>query len=126
MRGWLLRFLRLVTYCLSVLKDCYVKWPAEQVWQWALNFYQAVEPATRDRIDEEQFRRHFELMGAQRHLKAAGIFARLNHRDGKPGYLKDIPRTLSYIVDLGSRYAELGFLVSLIEERVLPMMKGDS
>ena len=110
----------------SLLKDCYVKWPAEQVWQWALNFYDAVEPATRDRIDEEQFRRHFELMGAQRHLKAAGIFARLDHRDGKPGYLKDIPRTLSYIVDLGSRYAELGFLVSLIEERVLPMMKGDS
>jgi aminoglycoside/choline kinase family phosphotransferase len=107
----------------SLLKDCYVKWPAEQVWQWALDFYNAVEPSMRERIDEEQFRRYFELTGVQRHLKAAGIFARLNHRDGKPGYLNDIPRTLSYIVDLGERYEEIGFLVNLIEERVLPGMK---
>jgi len=107
----------------SLLKDCYVKWPAEQVWQWALDFYNAVEPSMRERIDEEQFRRYFELTGVQRHLKAAGIFARLNHRDGKPGYLNDIPRTLSYIVDLGERYEEIGFLINLIEERVLPGMK---
>lgn len=107
----------------SLLKDCYVKWPAEQVWQWALDFYNAVEPSMRERIDEEQFRRYFELTGVQRHLKAAGIFARLDHRDGKPGYLNDIPRTLSYIVDLGERYEEIGFLINLIEERVLPGMK---
>jgi aminoglycoside/choline kinase family phosphotransferase len=107
----------------SLLKDCYVKWPAEQVWQWALDFYNAVEPSMRERIDEEQFRRYFELTGVQRHLKAAGIFARLDHRDGKPRYLNDIPRTLSYIVDLGERYEEIGFLISLIEERVLPGMK---
>jgi aminoglycoside/choline kinase family phosphotransferase len=74
----------------------------------------------RSRVDEEQFRRYFELMGVQRHLKAAGIFCRLNHRDGKAGFLGDIPRTLSYIVDLGPRYPELGFLVDLIEQRVLP------
>lgn len=116
-----------LTYDLaSLLKDCYVKWPAEQVWQWALDFYNAVDLSTRDRIDEEQFRRYFELMGAQRHLKAAGIFARLNHRDGKSGYLNDIPRTLSYIVDLGRRYKELEFLIRLIEERVLPGMKANS
>jgi aminoglycoside/choline kinase family phosphotransferase len=77
----------------------------------------------RERIDEEQFRRYFELTGVQRHLKAAGIFARLDHRDGKPRYLNDIPRTLSYIVDLGERYEEIGFLINLIEERVLPGMK---
>jgi len=110
----------------SLLKDCYVKWPAEQVWQWALDFYKAIEPSMRDRIGEQQFRRYFELMGAQRHLKAAGIFARLSHRDGKPGFLNDIPRTLSYIVDLGQRYEELGFLIDLIEERVLPGMKGNA
>jgi N-acetylmuramate 1-kinase len=107
----------------SLLKDCYLKWPAEQIWQWALDFYKAAEPAIRDSIEEDQFRRYFELMGAQRHLKAAGIFARLNHRDGKPGYLRDIPRTLSYIVDLSGRYEELGFLINLIEDRVLPGMK---
>lgn len=110
----------------SLLKDCYVKWPAEQIWQWALDFYRAIEATMRDRVEEAQFRRYFELMGAQRHLKAAGIFARLNHRDGKSGYLQDIPRTLSYIVDLGGRYEELEFLVNLIEERVLPGMKGNS
>ena len=114
-----------LTYDLvSLLKDCYVKWPADRVWQWARHFYNGLEAPLRDRIDEEQFRRYFELMGVQRHLKAAGIFARLNHRDGKPAYLLDVPRTLSYIVDLCPRYDELGFLVSLIEERVLPGMQS--
>lgn len=109
-----------LTYDLvSLLKDCYVQWPPEQVWQWALDFYNGIDAKVRDRIDEEQFRRYFELMGVQRHLKAAGIFARLNHRDGKPGYLADIPRTLSYVVESGPRYPELDFLVDLIESRVL-------
>ena len=112
-----------LTYDLvSLLKDCYVQWPAEQVWQWALDFYSGVDASVRERVDEGQFRRYFELMGVQRHLKAAGIFARLNHRDGKSGYLGDIPRALSYIVELGPRYDELAFLVGLIEERVLPGM----
>ncbi|MDH3777715.1 MAG: phosphotransferase [Gammaproteobacteria bacterium] len=106
----------------SLLKDCYVQWPAEQVWQWALEFYNGLDAAVRERIDEEQFRRYFELMGAQRHLKAAGIFARLCHRDGKSAYLEDVPRTLSYIVELGPRYPELGFVIELIESRVLPGM----
>jgi len=110
-----------LTYDLvSLLKDCYVQWPADQVWQWALDFRKGLSEETQDRIDEEQFRRYFELMGVQRHLKAAGIFARLNHRDGKPGYLADVPRTLSYIVELGPRYAELEFLIELIETRLLP------
>ncbi len=110
-----------LTYDLvSLLKDCYVKWPAGQLRQWALDFYNSLEPAMRERVDEEQFQRYFDLMGVQRHLKAAGIFARLNHRDGKPGYMLDIPRTLSYIVDLAPRYEELAFLVELIEARVLP------
>ncbi len=116
-----------LTYDLaSLLKDCYVKWPAQQIWRWALTFYEALDSTTRERIDKERFRRYFELMGTQRHLKAAGIFARLNHRDGKPAYLEDVPRTLSYIVDLSGRYEELEFLIELIEERVHPGMKGDS
>jgi aminoglycoside/choline kinase family phosphotransferase len=110
-----------LTYDLvSLLKDCYVKWPADQVWQWALDFYGKLDASMRTRVDERQFRRYFELTGVQRHLKAAGIFTRLNHRDGKAGFMRDIPRTLSYIVDLGPRYAELEFLVELIEKRVLP------
>jgi len=116
-----------LTYDLvSLLKDCYIKWPPEQVWQWALDYYNGIDASIRERISEEQFRRHFDLMGAQRHLKAAGIFARLKHRDGKPGYLADIPRTLSYVVDLGSRYEELEFVVRLIEEHVLPGMESST
>ena len=60
-------------------------------------------------------------MGVQRHLKAAGIFCRLNHRDGKPGYLADVPRTLEYVTELGNRYEELELLVELIRERILPV-----
>lgn len=112
-----------LTYDLvSLLKDCYVRWPAEQVRQWALQFYRGLDRSMRARVDERQFCRYFELMGVQRHVKAAGIFARLNHRDGKSAYLADIPRTLSYIVELGPQYDELQFLVRLIEERVMPGM----
>ncbi len=114
-----------LTYDLvSLLKDCYVQWPAEQVWRWALDFYNGLDAEIRENTDEELFCRHFELMGVQRHIKAAGIFARLNHRDGKPGYLRDIPRTLSYIVELAPRYPELSFLTDLIESRVLPGLDG--
>ena len=110
-----------LTYDLvSLLKDAYLCWPAEQVWQWALDFYNGIETKVRERIDEAQFRRYFELMGVQRHVKVAGIFARLNHRDGKSGYIDDIPRTLGYIVEMAPRYTELEFLMNLIEERVLP------
>lgn len=115
-----------LTYDLvSLLKDCYVRWPAEQVRQWALDYYHALDASLREQVDELLFRRYFELMGVQRHLKAAGIFARLNHRDGKPAYLADIPRTLSYIVDLGEQYRELGFLADLINRQVLPALGRD-
>lgn len=114
-----------LTYDLvSLLKDCYVKWPADQVWQWALDFYQGLEGALRESVDEAQFRRYFELMGVQRHLKAAGIFARLNHRDGKSVYLGDVPLTLSYVIDVAPRYPELAPLAKLIETRVLPGMQA--
>lgn len=115
-----------LTYDLvSLLKDCYVRWPADTIWQWALQFYNELEGSLRERLSEAEFRRSFELMGVQRHLKAAGIFCRLNHRDGKSAYLADIPRTLSYVVELGPDYEELGFLVALIEGRVLPAF-GDA
>ena len=114
-----------LTYDLvSLLKDCYVKWPAERVSQWVMDFYRGLAPELCESVCEAQFRRYFELMGVQRHLKAAGIFARLNHRDGKPVYLGDIPRTLSYITDLAPRYEELADLAELIETRILPGMSA--
>jgi aminoglycoside/choline kinase family phosphotransferase len=105
-----------------LLKDCYVRWPAEQVRRWALDFYAMLQRARGPQPDQVTFLRQFELMGVQRHLKAAGIFARLNHRDGKPGYLADIPRTLQYIVELGPRHAELDFIARLIDDKCLPAL----
>ena len=104
----------------SLLKDCYVRWPADQVRAWALNYYEKLSDNTRTQIDEQQFLRYFELMGVQRQLKAAGIFCRLSHRDGKNWYLNDVPRTLEYIIEIGPRHEDLSFLVRLIEEQVLP------
>jgi len=108
----------------SLLKDCYIAWPQEKVSRWALSFYRAREAELADSIDEETFMRHFELMGVQRQLKAAGIFARLHHRDRKSSYLMDIPRTLNYIVEIAPRYPELDFLAKLIRERILPALAG--
>ncbi len=114
-----------VTYDLvSLLKDCYISWPREQVREWVFGYYElALQSGVLRNEHEESFLRWFDLMGVQRHLKASGIFARLNIRDGKPGYLKDIPRTLNYIVDLGEDYPELNSLAGLLSERVLPALK---
>ena len=108
----------------SLLKDCYIKWPAGRIAQWVGDYYGLLDETMRARITQQDFVRAFELTGVQRHLKAAGIFCRLNHRDGKPGYLADIPRTLSYIVDIAPRYGELGFLVQLVTERCLPQLEA--
>ena len=109
-----------VTYDLvSLLKDCYIKWPRERVNSWALGFYYQQEQTE---IDEAGFLRWFDLMGVQRHLKASGIFTRLYHRDNKSGYLHDIPRTLSYIVDLETDYPELEFLIELLINDVIPVL----
>lgn len=114
-----------LTYDLvSLLKDCYLSWPDERVTGWMRGFYDRIPPAMQARVGIDGFARYFELMGVQRHLKAAGIFARLSHRDGKNAYLADVPRTLSYIVALGERYPSLSFLINLITERILPKLEA--
>jgi aminoglycoside/choline kinase family phosphotransferase len=110
-----------ITYDLvSLLKDCYISWPRSQLDQWLAGFYARIDADLRRQVGEREFRRFYDLMGVQRHLKAAGIFARLNLRDGKAGYMADIPRTLGYILRLSEDYAELDFLVRLVGERCLP------
>ncbi len=103
-----------ITYDLvSLLKDCYIAWPRASMLNWVNAF------AERNPLVEQAdaaFIRDFEFMGVQRHLKASGIFARLNHRDGKPGYLDDIPRVLAYIYDTSARYPQLHPLHELLEE----------
>ena len=116
-----------LTYDLvSLLKDCYVRWPAEHVHEWALYYYQQLNEKIRRQVDAQQFFRYFELTGVQRQLKAAGIFCRLSHRDGKSWYLEDVTRTLAYIVEISPHYEELSYLQRLIEERVLPVWDSAS
>ncbi len=113
-----------VTYDLvSLLRDCYIRWPRERVDDWAWGYFDlAVQSGILRESHERSFQRWFDLMGMQRQLKAAGIFARLDRRDGKPGYLADIPRTLGYLVEVAPDYAELAPLGEWIETRVLPAL----
>jgi aminoglycoside/choline kinase family phosphotransferase len=107
-----------ITYDLvSLLRDCYISWPTEQVKAWALHYRdQAVANELMAPTQDQQFLRWFDLMGIQRHLKAVGIFSRLNHRDGKPGYLDDIPRTLNYVLKIAPGYEETERLVGLLND----------
>jgi len=117
-----------LTYDLvSLLRDCYIAWPHERVHGWVRSFAQQARAAGLEVADDAgQLLRWFDFMGVQRHLKAIGIFARLWHRDGKPGYLKDIPRTLNYVCDVSARYPELQPLNVLITSRVLPAMNASA
>lgn len=111
-----------VTYDLvSLLRDCYIAWPRARVEGWVKGYHaRALESGIPVGEDEAQFLAWFDLMGVQRHLKATGIFARLYHRDGKPGYLPDIPRTLGYVLDVAARHAELEPLAALLHELRIP------
>ncbi len=103
----------------SLLKDCYIAWPRARVESWVLEFRARLlahgGPAGGS---ETEFLRWFDLIGVQRHIKVLGIFCRLWYRDGKPGYLPDLPRTLDYVRGASAHYAELGALARFIEERV--------
>ena len=109
-----------ITYDLvSLLRDCYIAWPRSRVESWALAYWTRLRSLGLTGLGEgATFLRWFDLMGVQRHLKAAGIFARLYHRDGRPGYLQNIPRTLAYVLEASERYRELAGLRELLRTRV--------
>lgn len=114
-----------ITYDLvSLLRDCYIAWPRSQVENWVSQYYrQARSEGVLENVSEAQFLNWFDLMGIQRHLKASGIFARLNYRDGKSAYLEDIPRTLGYVIDVGKDYPVLRPFIELIQ-RVITVDKA--
>jgi aminoglycoside/choline kinase family phosphotransferase len=109
-----------LTYDLvSLLRDCYIAWPQEQIRHWVLYHLAQLEKHSFNSIpDEATFLRWFDLTGVQRHLKAAGLFVRLKLRDGKTGFWQDIPRTLNYVVDITSNYPELDYLNKLIKRQL--------
>ncbi len=112
-----------ITYDLvSLLRDCYITWPPEQVEQWRTNYFARLFDAGLIDCSVEQFHRWFDLMGLQRHLKAIGIFSRLHLRDGKSGYLDDIPRTLNYVRTVCKDYPELALLDEFLQHQVIPKL----
>lgn len=107
-----------ITYDLvSLLKDAYISWDEDKVLDWVVRYWQGARaaglPVPGDIAD---FYRDFEWMGVQRHLKVLGIFARLYHRDGKDGYLKDMPLVMDYLRRACNRYRELRPLLRLLDE----------
>jgi len=111
-----------ITYDLaSLLRDAYIVWPEEQQLDWAIRYWQdahaAFLPVAADFAD---FWRDFEWMGLQRHLKVLGIFARLYYRDGKAGYLNDLPVVLDYAQSVALRYVALAPLARLFKRLQTP------
>ncbi len=104
----------------SLLKDCYIAWPRARVVGWVAAFRaRLLAHGGESGASEAEFLRWFDLVGVQRHIKVLGIFCRLWYRDGKPGYLPDLPRTLAYVREVCAQHAPLAALGRLLEERVV-------
>jgi aminoglycoside/choline kinase family phosphotransferase len=107
-----------ITYDLvSLLRDAYIQWDEEMVLDWAIRYWERARRAGLPvNPDVDKFYQDFEFMGLQRHLKVLGIFARLYHRDGKDGYLKDLPLVMEYTRKTAGRYKALAPLIMLLDE----------
>ncbi|MDR7088029.1 aminoglycoside phosphotransferase family protein [Cellvibrio fibrivorans] len=117
-----------VTYDLvSLLRDCYLHWPAEKVTGWALDYrQQAISANIIPDVSETEFLRWFDWLGLQRHIKVLGIFARLNLRDGKTGYLNDLPLVIRYTLEVAEQYPELKAFVTWFKQTLLPLAQQQS
>jgi aminoglycoside/choline kinase family phosphotransferase len=107
-----------VTYDIACLmRDAFLSWDEEFVLDITVRYWEkALKAGLPVDSDFGEFYRAVEWMGLQRHLKVAGIFARLTLRDGKPKYLADAPRFIAYIRATTRRYRELGPLARLVDE----------
>ncbi|HEV2284731.1 MAG TPA: phosphotransferase [Steroidobacteraceae bacterium] len=110
----------------SLLKDCYIAWPRARVVEWVSGYRAQLCAAggagSLAGASEAQFLRWFDLIGVQRHIKVLGIFCRLWYRDGKRGYLADLPRVLAYVREACALYGELASLGRFLAERVAPQL----
>lgn len=112
-----------VTYDLaSLLRDCYIRWPRERVERWALAYAATAEAAgVLEPVAPETFLRWFDWMGLQRHIKVLGLFPRLYLRDGKQGYLPDLPLVIRYALEVADRYPELKPFADWFRAALLPL-----
>jgi aminoglycoside/choline kinase family phosphotransferase len=118
-------FMGPLTYDLvSLLRDCYIDWPDADVEQWALQYWRKWQQMQQEHhISEQTFLRWFDWMGIERHIKALFTFARKRVRDHQASYLKHIPRTLNYIIQVSGRYPELKELHDYYQQIVLPTVE---
>jgi len=107
-----------ITYdVVSLMRDAFLSWDEERVLDWSARYWEKAKRAQLPvAADFAEFWRAFEWMGLQRHLKVLGIFARINYRDGKPKYLADTPRFITYASSVSKRYRELAPLARLLDE----------
>lgn len=105
---------------LSLFKDAFLSWPEARVDGWLDRYHARAQAAGLPVPPLARFRRDADWIGVQRHLKVMGIFARLNHRDGKPKYLADAPRFLAYLDAVLPKYPELAPLSTLLDRHVRP------
>lgn len=113
-----------ITYDIaSLLRDAFISWEEEFVIDITVRYWEKARKAgllgatsaSGWGDDFGEFYRAVEWMGLQRHLKVAGIFARLTLRDGKPKYLADAPRFIAYIRATANRYRQLGPLLKMLD-----------
>jgi len=101
----------------SLYRDAYIDWPEAQELDFVIRYWERARDAGLPvHADFDAFYRDYEWMGAQRQIKVLGIFARLWHRDGKDGYLKDMPRVMAYLRRTCQRYRELRPLAQLLDQ----------
>lgn len=105
---------------ISITRDAYVQWNADRVYAWFKQFYDLLPDIAKQDRDFEQFKKDADLMAIQRHIKILGIFVRLFERDGKSGYLKDLPRVMWYLLEESKPYPELDPFMQFIREIVFP------
>lgn len=112
-----------VTYDLvSLLRDCYKRWPANQVKSWALYYHSCALKSKRiEDNNTTPFLRSFDWMGLQRHIKVLGIFARLHLRDNKPNYLNDLPLVIRYTLEIAEQYSELETFAAWFSQTLIPL-----
>ena len=109
---------------ISITRDAYVQWNADQVYAWFKVFYDLLPETAKQDRDFEQFKRDADLMAIQRHIKILGIFVRLFERDGKTGYLNDLPRVMWYLLEESKPYAELQPFMQFIHAKVMPKFEA--
>jgi N-acetylmuramate 1-kinase len=99
-----------------LMRDAFVSWEEPQVIDWTARYWQQAKKAGLPvRDDFSEFYREFEWMGLQRHIKVIGIFSRINHRDGKPKYLTDVPRFVKYVRGVSERYEVFAPMLRLFD-----------